>query len=204
MSGNHRNQQDGEVSSMTPEAAVADAAPTEDRDTSTAAAESRSAQVADFPKFNADAKPRKAAQYIGAIGPHPSHPEDDNRRRRERIGFHSPVALVLIDLNGHCRSPLVLQAEDLAAGGLCLRSASMIHPGTAGAVQMVRSDGGTMIQGVIVRWCRYVGEMKHLIGLEFQQAHPAIGPSHFKDEQGRTVLFDPRWLTLWGQCGNAA
>jgi hypothetical protein len=184
-----------------------------------AARELNADPAADLPDVDPEVEPQSASQYAEPIGPTPptpptppaaagsasdSPPGKTNRRRGRRFGFHRPIALILLDPNGLCRSPLVLPAQDLGSGGLCLRSAFMIHPETTGAVQMIRADGSTIIKGVVVRWCRYMGEMMHLVGLAFDAIPPVIYEADFLDEHGRSVLFDPRWLALWGQDEEAA
>ena len=168
----------------------------------TAPAGEPASNPSDSPPPSPGQRPKVVRQYGQPAGPPP--PSDNNRRISKRFDFHSPVALVLLESNGSRRTPLVLTAEDIGSGGLCVRSSFMIHPGSIGAVQMMRAGGTTMTQGVVVRWCHYAGQMKHLIGLKFQTPHPSITPTDFHDEQGRPALLNPRWLRLWGQSDEAA
>lgn len=119
--------------------------------------------------------------------------DEDNRRSAPRFRYGGWCALVLLESTGIRRPPTVLQAVDLSAGGLALRSPWMAHTGTIGAVQMLKADGTTTIRGVRVQWCKYHSQMEHLLGMKFVPLDLMIKEDDFKDEQGRFVLLDPKY-----------
>ena len=90
-----------------------------------------------------------------------------DRRDRERQPYEASVNLLLLTHAGAVAPLQLLKAKDISAGGLCLRSRNMIHPGQRGAVQLVRSDGSLAVVGVQVLRCLYVGNMTHDIGMRF-------------------------------------
>lgn len=119
--------------------------------------------------------------------------EADNRRSAPRHRYSGWCAIVLLEKSGVCREPVVLQAVDLSAGGLALRSPWMAHTGTIGAVQMLKADGSTTVRGVRVQWCRYHGQMEHILGLKFIPLDPRIRERAFQNKKGQCILLDPKY-----------
>lgn len=110
------------------------------------------------------------------------------RRGAKRHAYDGRVAIVLLSETGSPAPPALLRGRNISAGGLCVISRQMIHPGTVGAVQMVRSDGSSALVGVTVRYCVYVGNMRHFTGLEFMPLPSAITPADFVDQTGHMPL----------------
>jgi hypothetical protein len=109
------------------------------------------------------------------------------RRGAKRHAYDGRVAIVLLSETGSPSAPVILQGRNISAGGLCVISRQMIHPGTVGAVQMVRSDGSAALVGATVRYCVYVGNMRHFTGVEFMPLPSEITAADFVDQDGRAI-----------------
>ena len=114
-----------------------------------------------------------------------------DRRAKSRHPYCASVGLMLISPTGYRFAPIVLQARDLSIFGISVISQQMIHPGSDGAVQLVRSDGTIAIVGGVVRHCRYLGGMLHATGIEFGPLPYGLETSEFLDADGRLELFGP-------------
>jgi len=124
----------------------------------------------------------------GTSGPSGS----DERRSRERVPYDATVALILLGPDGYRSEPMLLQAKDISAGGICVISRNMIHVGALGAMQLVRSDGRAALVGVQVRHCRYVGQMLHHTGMQFTDMPDGLSPKDFLDREGRMKILIPK------------
>ena len=123
-------------------------------------------------------------------------PKADNaqqdRRDRERQPYEASVNLMLLTQGGTISPVQLLRAKDISAGGLCLRSRNMIHPGQRGAVQLVRSDGSVAVVGIHVLRCMYVGNMTHEIGMRFIDIPSGLTPEDFVRASSMRMHQGPR------------
>ena len=88
------------------------------------------------------------------------------RRRHKRFPFDRDLPVLwLSDLNG--QGVINLRVADISAGGMGLSTRQMLYTGARGAVQLTRGDGATVVVGIEVMHCRYVGEMRYLSGCRF-------------------------------------
>ena len=117
--------------------------------------------------------------------------QEKERRGRQRVPYEALAALILIDDNGRRSSPLVLPTRDISLTGVSVISRGGIREDSRGAMQLVRSDGRRALVGVIVRYCRYVGDMQHHAGMEFAPLPAGLSADDFLDSQGRLCLLDP-------------
>jgi len=115
-------------------------------------------------------------------------PRETESRDAERHPYHGHIALILLDQSGNAAPPVLLQTEDISTGGIGVISRHMFHTDSTGAVQMIRSDGKTVIIGVKVKHCRYAGDLRHRSGFEFVPIPMKIKESHFLADDGKTPL----------------
>ena len=113
------------------------------------------------------------------------------RRTRRRYRYDDYVALLLVAPTGDRGRPQVLRAKDISFNGISVRSKNMIYPGSAGALQLLRSDGTVALVGVTVIGSRYLGNMQHLTGMLFTGLPPGVTVDEFLDRHGRLILMDP-------------
>jgi hypothetical protein len=130
-------------------------------------------------------------QVIDVVAQAKGVPHGGDRRAGERYPYTASVGIVLIAATGERYPPMVVQARNLSAFGISVVSRLMIHPGSGGAVQLVKSDGTAALVGVAVRYCHYLGHRQHATGLEFTRLPPGLKAEEFLDARGRMPLFDP-------------
>src|SRR5262249_21708696 len=114
-----------------------------------------------------------------------------DRRSRRRYRYDAYVALLLVAPTGDRGRPQVLRARDISFTGISVRSRHMIYPGSAGALQLLRSDGTVALVGVTVTGSRYLGNMEHLTGMVFTGLPSGVSVDEFLDRHGRLILMDP-------------
>jgi hypothetical protein len=115
-----------------------------------------------------------------------------DRRAKGRVPYQGWVVLLLLGPAGERYPPRTLRAHDISSGGICVVSPQMMHVNSEGAIQMVRSDGSMAMAGVRVCHCRYIGKMKHHVGLAFIPMPEDFENESFLDEDGRMKLLDLR------------
>lgn len=91
----------------------------------------------------------------------------EERRGCKRHPYSADATLVLLSEDGRPQKPLSVKGKDLSNGGVCIQTRFMIHPGRRGVIHLTRSDGRVVPVGVIVSYCRYMGNMLHETGLQF-------------------------------------
>jgi hypothetical protein len=116
----------------------------------------------------------------------------DERRSRQRVPYSAMVALILLGPDGYRSEPILLRARDLSGDGICVTGRNMIHVGSAGAMQLVRSDGRAALLGVQVMHCRYVGKMIHHTGMRFTDLPIGLSRLDFVDKHGRMKILIPK------------
>lgn len=116
---------------------------------------------------------------------------ESDRRLNDRKPYEALVAVVLVQPEGGSSDPIVLRAIDISVGGMGVVSRQMLHPGTRGAVQLVRSNGQRALVGFETRHSRYTGSLRHETGLEFTALPEGLSAEDFMDEKGRLVTLDP-------------
>jgi len=127
-----------------------------------------------------------------ATGAAPAPELADDRRSKKRHRYEALAALVLLSPRGERSPTMVVKTRDISVGGICVVTRQMIHPGSDGALQLVRSDGRAGLVGVKVRYCRYAGRMEHHSGLEFVSLPEGLSTEDFLDKTGQMPLLDPR------------
>lgn len=125
-----------------------------------------------------------------ASGALPAPVEIDERRAKDRQSYQSLIGLIFANDDGTLADPLVLRAKNISLGGLCLVSRELIAEGRQGVLQLVRSNGKLALAGVEVRYCKYVFDLEHEVGLQFVPMPEGLKTEDFLDENGRVKLFD--------------
>jgi hypothetical protein len=116
---------------------------------------------------------------------------DVEKRNAVRHPFDQLVAVALVSSSQPAAAVQVVRACDLSVSGIGVISRHMMHPGSTGAVHMLKSDGRSALLGVQVRYSRYVGDAGHRTGLQFTPLPEQINASVFLDRHGRSLLLDP-------------
>ncbi len=63
------------------------------------------------------------------------------------------------------KSPSLVRAHNISAGGLALRSRCMVHPGQLGVVLLGKGSEDALTRGIEVRHCEYDDKLKlHIVG----------------------------------------
>ena len=117
--------------------------------------------------------------------------ERENRDTR-RTACDCLIGFVQFTPSGGKSIPTVVRCTDISAGGMRVVSQYMLHIDHEGAVLMERSNGEEVILGVKVVHCKYVGDMKHLSGLQFIQHSGVFAADDFRDEHGNMPRLDRR------------
>jgi hypothetical protein len=116
-----------------------------------------------------------------ARGVAPAGPGERNNREANRIPYARQVALVPINAAGHKGIPIVLTAENISSGGLCVISDRELSVGGRGAILMQKSDGQRVMLGGRVVYVNALGEGCFECGLEFE-IRPSIASMADFDE----------------------
>ena len=103
-----------------------------------------------------------------ARGVAPAGPGERNNREANRIPYAHQVALVPINATGRKGIPIVLTAENISSGGLCVISDRELSVGGRGAILMRKSDGQGVLLGGRVVYVNALGEGCYECGLEFE------------------------------------
>ena len=116
-----------------------------------------------------------------------SLPDRFGREQREtlRLPFNAQVAYVRITPAGELTVPVLLGAENISVGGLCVRSSEALEVGSRGAVLVSRSDGEPVVLAAKVVHCNEVSNRKFDCGLEFEAALPSVTMRDFHDKDGK-------------------
>lgn len=116
---------------------------------------------------------------------------DREKRDRRRVPYEALAAMILVDDRGRKGRPLLLRTRDISLTGVSVVSRDGIGADARGAIQLARSDGRQALVGVIARYCRYLGDMRHLAGLKFAPLPAGLSAEDFLDSAGRMCLLDP-------------
>jgi hypothetical protein len=111
-------------------------------------------------------------------------PVTPERRHHERFPFSAAALLILLKPDGGRFQPRRVLTRDISAGGVSVVSRGMIHEGAKGGLILRRSDGESVLVGVLVKHCRYAGIMQHHTGMEFIPLPDGLSQDHFVDHDG--------------------
>lgn len=125
------------------------------------------------------------------IDPAEATPAELAPRGQDRVPYTGHVVLVLITAEGDRTQPIVADAREISVDEISIVSRQMLHPGAAGAMQMMRSDGRLALVGVEVRGSTYIGNMQHITACRFVPLPATMPVDEFLDEDGRLKLLDP-------------
>jgi hypothetical protein len=103
-----------------------------------------------------------------ARGVAPAGPGERYNREANRIPYAHEVALMPINAAGRKGAPILLTAENISSGGLCVISDRELSVGGRGAILMQKSDGERVMLGGRVVYVNALGEGCFECGLEFE------------------------------------
>ena len=88
-------------------------------------------------------------------------------RSYDRFPWQRRVQVAWIDEHGPSE-PVILEANDLSAGGIGLVSRNMIYPHTVGMAMLCDAHGRALLRCLRVIHCRYESEIKaHVVGAQW-------------------------------------
>jgi hypothetical protein len=119
-----------------------------------------------------------------ARGVAPAGPGERNNREVNRIPYARKVALVPINATGRKGIPIVLTAENISSGGLCVISDRELSVGGRGAILMQKSDGERVLLGGRVVYVNALGEGCFECGLEFEIRPSIASTGDFQNAAG--------------------
>lgn len=94
---------------------------------------------------------------------------DKDRREDRRLPYRQAGIVTSIEQPGGGFTKLLANARNLSSGGIGLLVGSYIHPGSPCRVSLPKQDGTCEnINGTVI-FCRYVGELMHEIGVQFDR-----------------------------------
>jgi len=118
-----------------------------------------------------------------------STPVGRNKRTANRHDWSNRVQVAWVAEPYQSKiNPITLEAHDISAGGLSIRSRTMMHPGQFGIVLLGRGKNETLVRGVEVRFCRYdTKSCEHIIGCCWSSIPKQINLEVLEHDDGPTM-----------------
>lgn len=119
-----------------------------------------------------------------ARGVAPAGSWDREHRDATRLPFLRPVALILFKPSGETTRPMIMTADNISSGGLCVIGSRELSVGCRGAVMVAKSGGEPIILGTRVVYANARGLNEFECGLEFEFPPAVISFEDFRDTHG--------------------
>lgn len=126
-----------------------------------------------------------------ALGVATIGPGERSNREANRIPYHRQVAMLPIKAGKKKSPPIILTAENISSGGLCVISDRELSVGGRGAVLMQKSDGESVLLGGRVVYVNALGEGCFECGVEFEMPPSAASMRDFHDAAGYLSWIGP-------------
>ena len=117
----------------------------------------------------------------GIVSPGPAERE---ARAFKRLPYEAWIMFVEVSPTGAKTEPITMRAIEISAGGMSLKSATRVEPGTRGGVMIGKSGGDPAVLGALIVHCRPAEDSSHECGLAFGELPAGITLDDFQRVDG--------------------